>query len=62
MSKHSMQDHEIRDFEKDLQSLRDQSKKVESDLLHKLQEMSDRIKVILAEKDTLSSKVTELQT
>ncbi len=48
-----MQDHEIRDFEKDLQSLRDQSKKVESDLLHKLQEMSDRIKNILLEKDTL---------
>lgn len=53
VTKHSMQDHEIRDFEKDLQSLRDQSKKVESDLLHKLQEMSDRIKVILTEKDTL---------
>lgn len=44
-SRNSEQDQEVREFEKDLNLMKAQSSKVEKDLLNKLSELSDQLKL-----------------
>lgn len=52
----------MRDFEHELSLLRDQSKKVESDLMRKLQDLSEKYKTTVNERDQLQLKAKDLTT
>ncbi len=43
----------MRDFERELNTLREQSKKVETDLVKKLQDLSEKFKAAAHERDHL---------
>ena len=50
---------EIRDIDRELTALRDQSKLVEGDLLRKLHELTDKYKAVQADREHLSAKLKE---
>jgi hypothetical protein len=51
---------EVRDFERELNTLREQSKKVETDLVKKLQDLSEKFKAAAHERDHLQVKVRDM--
>ncbi len=53
-------ENEVREFERELSLLRDQSKKVESDLVRKLQDLSEKYKAAVSERDMLQLKTKDL--
>ena len=59
-NKNASLESEVRDFERELNTLREQSKKVETDLVKKLQDLSEKYKTAAHERDHLQVKVKDL--
>jgi phage host-nuclease inhibitor protein Gam len=58
--KNEQMESDIKEFEREIGGLRDQSKKVESELVRKLQDVSEKYKATVHERDQMQAKLKEL--
>lgn len=59
-NKNASLEAEVREFERELNTLREQSKKVETDLVKKLQDLSEKYKAVAHDRDNLQGKVRDM--